>query len=145
MSKQKQAVLVVLAALVVGWILSSLLVKQAAADTPEPYGLVTLFNRTSHHLNYQMRVMMRGENKYGPWRSHHHKYPGGSRVHAFYGPPDRISIRFDSHMGEHTHYKIYNVEYDHPQHAPPYRPHDGRPFSFKINRSGTLTFTSDPR
>ncbi len=117
-------------------LMAGILTGSARAETSY-LGVVTIYNKTSIQLNYQLRVRRNGE--WSKWYPKTHKYPrNGWHYHSF-RDAEKIEIRFDRIGGddEYTE-KIYNLKFNRVDPDEDVCRHDGRPYRFQFDAGGRL-------
>lgn len=115
------------------------LCSTAEARSPDDRGVITIYNRTPIHLNYQLRVKRRDSSEWDPWQRYVHKYPrGGHRWHWF-PRAEAIQIRFDRIGGddEFTE-KVYDLKFRNFYGGGKPCRHKGRPYKFEFDAGGRL-------
>jgi len=115
----------------------------AAATSPITGNVVTIYNHTSVHLNYQLRVMPKyGKNpEWGKWQDFHHSHPNNGWYPHNFDSEDisRIEIQFDriGGDGEYTE-KVYSLEFNKVRKFGKITHRDGRAYCFKFDAGGRL-------
>ena len=102
------------------------------------YGVVTIYNKTPIHLNYQIRARWNG--KWGKWHDKRHSHPrGGWQYFWFNNEPEAMQIRFDriGGDGEYTE-RVYNLDFKVVIEGERMCRHKGRPYRFEFDRGGRL-------
>ena len=143
MTMKSWCVLVVLVVLFCGFAV------EAEATQPVVRNVITIYNHTDVHLNYQLRVLpIEDEENPNPqwseWKEHRHAYlNGGYMIHYFNGKlTDQIQIRFDMIGGDGDNYteQIYNLPFNVVRKFGEVTKRDGKPYSFKFNGTKLLEF-----
>ena len=103
----------------------------------EHRAVITIYNRTSVRLNYQLRTQ-RNES-WSDWVSYEHDHPNnGWRYHYFPGV-DAIEIRFDRIGGDDDYTeKIYNLNFNAVTVPRKIGKDDGRGYYFRFDSGGRL-------
>ena len=134
-------ILIVVLAMVIG-ICGS--VEEALGGNPAFRNVVTIYNHTNVHLDYQLRVLMESsvvdnrKPEWGPWQNYHHSHPNdGWDFRYFNGRVDKIEIRYDK-IGGDKHYseQIYDLEFNVVRRFGELTHKDGRPYCFKFCSCG---------
>jgi hypothetical protein len=121
------------------------LATQAVADSPSTRCVVTIYNFTGIHLDYELQILPsptwdNPEPKWSEWKHKHHKHPnGGYMYHWFYGPIDGMKIRYDriGGDGEYTEQR-YNLPFNTVRKFGEITKRDGKPYYFKFDAGGQL-------
>ncbi len=122
-------------------------VSETSAKSPLVRAVVTIYNRTSVHLDYQLRVLRNDSiseegPKWSDWKTRHHAHPnGGYMWHSFIAGNniEKIEIRFDRIGGDDIFTeKKYNLPFNVVRKFEDIMERDGRPYCFRFDAGGRL-------